>query len=104
LVAIGCSILVEARNAKLIDWLDKITADCPKKQAHNMPHIVETDVPRGGFGKRLDAMYEFHTRRGVRAINSTGRHDENGRYYVRWRFADLALADTFATEFNAQEK
>ena len=24
------------RNAKLIDWLDEITADCPKKQAHNM--------------------------------------------------------------------
>jgi hypothetical protein len=23
-------------NAKLIDWLDEITADCPKKQAHNM--------------------------------------------------------------------
>jgi hypothetical protein len=68
------------------------------------PHIVETDVPRGGFGKQLDAMYEFHIRRGVRAINSTGRHDENGRYYVRWRFADPALADTFATEFKAQEK
>jgi hypothetical protein len=67
------------------------------------PYIVETDVPRGGFGKRLDAMYEFHTRRGVRAINSTGRRDENGRYYVHWRFADPALADTFAIEFNAQE-
>ena len=24
------------RNAKLIDWLDEITADCPKKIAHNM--------------------------------------------------------------------
>jgi hypothetical protein len=23
------------RNAKLIDWLDEITADCPKKLAHN---------------------------------------------------------------------
>jgi hypothetical protein len=23
------------RNAKLIDWLDEITADCPKKSAHN---------------------------------------------------------------------
>jgi hypothetical protein len=49
-------------------------------------------------------MYEFHTRRGVRTINSTGRRDENGRYYVHWRFADPALADTFAIEFNAQEK
>ena len=24
------------RNAKIIDWLDEITADCPKKSAHNM--------------------------------------------------------------------
>ena len=24
------------RNSELIDWLDEITADCPKKQAHNM--------------------------------------------------------------------
>ena len=23
-------------DGKLIDWLDEITADCPKKQAHNM--------------------------------------------------------------------
>jgi len=24
------------RNAMLIDWLDEITADCPKRSAHNM--------------------------------------------------------------------
>ena len=24
------------RNGKLIDWFGEITADCPKKQAHNM--------------------------------------------------------------------
>ncbi len=57
------------------------------------PDFVETDVPLGGFGNRLDAMYEFHTRHGVRAINSTGRRGENGRYYVRWCFADPALAE-----------
>jgi len=30
--------LIEERggNGKLIDWLDEITTDCPKKQAHNM--------------------------------------------------------------------
>jgi len=26
---------VLVRNGKLIDWLDEITADCPKKSAHN---------------------------------------------------------------------
>ena len=24
------------RDAKLVDWLDELTADCPKKQARNM--------------------------------------------------------------------
>jgi hypothetical protein len=65
------------------------------------PYFVETDVPLGGFGNRLDAMYEFHTRHGVRAINSTGRRGENGRYYVRWCFADPALAEAFASEFGS---
>jgi hypothetical protein len=33
----GAALVEErGRNAKLIDWLDDITADCPKKQAHNM--------------------------------------------------------------------
>jgi hypothetical protein len=30
--------LISARGgqSKIIDWLDEITADCPKKSAHNM--------------------------------------------------------------------
>ena len=34
----GLNRLIEprGRDAKLIDWLDEITADCPKKSAHNM--------------------------------------------------------------------
>jgi hypothetical protein len=24
------------REGKIVDWLDEITADCPKKSAHNM--------------------------------------------------------------------
>jgi hypothetical protein len=37
------------RNAKLIDWLDEITADCSKKQAHNANDICGArcpDLPR----------------------------------------------------------
>jgi hypothetical protein len=37
------------RNAKLIDWLDEITADCPKKQAYNMNDPCRArcpDLPR----------------------------------------------------------
>ena len=34
----GLSRLIDkcGRDAKLIDWLDELTAECPKKQARNM--------------------------------------------------------------------
>jgi len=54
-------------------------------------------VPEGGFGKKLDAMYEWHTGRSIRAINSTGRRDENGRDIIRWCVAD---PEAFADEFS----
>ena len=69
----------------------------------DFPHIVETIVPPGGLGKTLDAMFEFHTRNGIRAINSTGRRDENGRDYIRWCFADREIAAAFAAEFGAKD-
>ena len=71
----------------------------PKAIEKDFPHIVEMIVPEGGFGKTLDAMYDFHARHGIRAINSTGRRDENNRDYIRWCFADPAIAEAFASEF-----
>ena len=67
------------------------------EQAH--PHIIETIVPFGGFGKQLDIMYEWHRARGIEAMHGRGRRDENGRDYVRWCFADRATADLFEKEF-----
>ena len=32
----------------------------------DFPHFVDMVVPPGGLGKRLDAMYEFHTRYGIK--------------------------------------
>ena len=34
----GLNRLIErrGRDAKLVDWLDELTVDCPKKQARNM--------------------------------------------------------------------
>ena len=60
----------------------------PKAIEREFPHIVETIVPEGGFGK--------NTRRHVRL----GRRDENGRDIIRWCFADPKLAEAFANEFN----
>jgi hypothetical protein len=55
-------------------------------------------VPFGGLGKRLDAMYEFHARHGIKPQRGHGRHDENGSV-IRWCFADDAGAPEFAKQF-----
>ena len=64
------------------------------------PHFVDITVPPSGLGQRLDAMYDFHTRRGIRAQRGHGRHDPDGSV-VRWCFADSAIAAAFAKEFEA---
>ena len=33
------------RDAKLIDWLDELTAECPKKIARNMNDHLRCEVP-----------------------------------------------------------
>ena len=74
----------------------------PKARAveREYPHFVDVVVPPGGLGTKLDAMYEFHARRGIRARRGHGRHDADGSV-VRWCFADLAIAAAFAKEFEA---
>ena len=66
------------------------------------PHFVDVVVPPGGLGHRLDAMYDFHARHGIRAQRGHGRHDANGSV-VRWCFADPAIAAAFAKEFAASD-
>jgi hypothetical protein len=50
----------------------------------DFPHHVEMIVPEGGFGKRLDAMYEWHGAHNIIAMRGSGRRDENNRDYVTW--------------------
>ena len=69
-----------------------------KAVEQDFPHFVDVVVPPGGLGTSLDAMYEFHTRRGIRARRGQGRHDADGNV-VRWCFADPAVAEEFAKEF-----
>jgi len=47
-------------------------------------------------------MYEFHKRYGIHAKLGRDRH-EDGREYIRWRFADPARAKDFANAFAASE-
>jgi hypothetical protein len=38
----------------------------------DFPHFVDMVVPLGGLGNRLDAMYEFHTWRGIKPQRGYG--------------------------------
>jgi len=59
-------------------------------------------VPPGGLGSKLDDMYEFHAQYGIKPQRGQGRHDGNVSV-IRWRFADAAIAKSFATVFAESE-
>jgi hypothetical protein len=63
------------------------------------PHRVEMIVPKGGFGKSLDAMHEWHRARSIKPRFGRSRRDKNNRDYVTWCFADAAMADSFRASF-----
>ena len=69
--------------------------------ARDFPYVVEIAMPDGGLGKRLDAMHEFHARRGIRARNGPHRR-HNDRDFISWCFADTVTAETFAAEFSGK--
>jgi hypothetical protein len=53
-------------------------------------------VPEGGFGRKLDDMYNWHLIRDILFQRGRSRRDENGRDYIRWCFADAETAAAFA--------
>ena len=69
-----------------------------KSIERDFPHHVDIVVPLGGLGTRLDAMYDFHTRHGIKPQRGLGRHDANGAV-IRWCFADKETAEAFEKEF-----
>jgi hypothetical protein len=74
----------------------------PEANERDFPHHVEMIVPEGGFGRKLDVMHEWHRARGIEAMHGRGRRDENGRYCIRWCFADPTVASAFETQFGGQ--
>ena len=67
----------------------------------DFPHFVEFPIPEGGFGDRLNTMHDWHLARGIPARHGQSRRDENGRYFIRWCFAEATTAKMFADEFNS---
>ena len=70
-----------------------------KSVDRDFPHFVDMFVPEGGLGKRLDTITSGTERAALRAIHGRGRRTDEGRYCVRWCFADAALARAFADKF-----
>ena len=57
----------------------------------DFPHRVEMIVPKGGFGKRLDEMHEWHRARSIRPrfrSESAGREQSRLRDVVFCRCSD----------------
>jgi hypothetical protein len=63
------------------------------------PLRVEMIVPKGGFGKHLDEMHEWHRARSIKPRFGRGRRDANNRDYIVWCFAEAAMADSFRASF-----
>jgi hypothetical protein len=69
----------------------------PKSIERDYPHHVEIAIPPGGLGRRLGAMHDLCAERGIRSRAFT--HRKEGEFYIRWCFADPAMAVAFAAEF-----
>jgi hypothetical protein len=72
-----------------------------KTIGRDFPFVVEIPVPRGGLGKCLDSMHDFHAQRGIAACIGRGRGND-GRICLRWYFSDHAKAVSFAVEFDGK--
>jgi hypothetical protein len=70
----------------------------PKSIERDYPHHVEIAIPPGGLGRRLNAMHALCAERGIPSRAFT--HRKEGEFYIRWCFADPAMAVAFAAEFD----
>src|SRR5262249_30193744 len=68
-----------------------------KAVERDFPHFVDVVVPPGGLGKKLNRMYEFHTRRGIEPQRGQGRHDANGAVVVAYLTPHPTLASRVAS-------
>jgi len=62
-------------------------------------YAVEIVVPKGGLGRRLEDMHDFHRQRAITDHYVPGRRDRE-RDYIRWFFEELATAEAFAAQFS----
>jgi hypothetical protein len=73
----------------------------PIETERTHPHIVELNIPPGGFGKRLDVMAGWHRERGLEVHEGKGYYAEPN-WYARRCFAKAAEAKAFQSVFGGE--
>jgi hypothetical protein len=64
----------------------------------DLPHLVELELPPGGFRNKSLEFESFHRERGITIRRGCGRH-EGEQFHVRFCFPDAATADAFHKRF-----
>src|ERR1700730_3286340 len=62
------------------------------------PHLVELELPPGGFRSQNLEFDAFHRERGIPIRRGRGRHEAE-QFHVRFCFPDTATADAFHERF-----
>jgi hypothetical protein len=65
------------------------------------PHLVELELPPGGFRSQNLEFDAFHRERGIPIRRGRGRH-EMEQFHVRFCFPDAATADAFHERFGGK--
>jgi hypothetical protein len=72
-----------------------------KVNERDYPNMVELPVPSGGFRETSVGIVAFHRERRIEIRHGRGRQDE-GRFFVRYCFANPTVADAFRDQFGGQ--
>ncbi len=64
----------------------------------DFPHLVELELPAGGFRDKSQELESFHRERGIAIRRGRGRHEAE-QFHVRFCFLDIATADAFRERF-----
>jgi hypothetical protein len=60
----------------------------------NFPHLVELELPPGGFRNKSLEFESFHRERSIPIRRGRGQH-KGEQFHVRFCFSDAATADAF---------
>ena len=73
----------------------------PETNERDFPQLVEITVPLNGVRDRMTEFAAFHAEHAIVIRRGRGRHSD-GQFYMRWCFADAAVADAFKARFGGE--